>query len=268
MRATFWGVRGSVPWAGRSVVRYGPNTPCIELSDSSSGMRLVLDAGTGIVGVGEALEAGPRRVPILLTHYHWDHVQGLPFFDPVYQAGWSLAIWGPTFESSDASHIKRIFRRPFFSRDFEELASPPDIHSITAGEHSIDGVEVSAMALHHPGGALAYKIRGETGALVYATDHEFGVAPIDSQLAAFARGAAALVLDAHFTPEEEPGVKGWGHSTWARAAEFAAATGVGRLWLFHHKPGRSDVELDRIVECARAVFPATHAAAEGSGLDF
>ena len=130
----------------------------------------------------------------------------------------------------------------------------------------IGGFELSSMRLNHPGGALAYRIRGTTGDLVYATDHEFGDPAFDEPLAEFSRGAAAVILDAHFTPDELPRHKGWGHSDWRQCAEFASRVDAGGLWLFHHKPGRTDEELVKIRANARRVFRATETASEGEAL--
>lgn len=268
MQASFWGVRGSVPWAGPALIRHGSNTPCLEIRDDRTDALIVLDAGTGLVGLGEALAGEGRTLPILLTHYHWDHIQGLPSFAPMWSRGWTLEVHGPTFKAGDVRHVRRIFEPPFFTRPSETPELFPELHPIAPGRCDVGGVSIAAVELNHPGGAMAYRVRGTAGDLVYATDHEFGDPVIDERLAAFARGASALVSDAHFTPEEEPAVKGWGHGTWARAADFAAANSVQRLWLFHHKPGRSDAELDRIVGHARAIFPATSAAAEGLRFDF
>lgn len=250
------------------MIRFGSNTPCIEVRDSSSDALLVLDAGTGIVGLGDELERTRGFVPIILTHYHWDHVQGLPLFLPLFKPDWDVAIWGPAFPAGDVNSVKRLFQSPYFALSFDELPPQPEIHSIGPGAYDVAGFDVRAQPLTHPGGALAYRIRGDSGDFVYATDHEFGNAAMDEALAFFARGASAFVIDAQFTPEEAPAVKGWGHSTWKAAAEFAAKVGVDRLWLFHHKPGRPDDELDRLVVCARAIFPSTHAASEGTVFEF
>jgi ribonuclease BN (tRNA processing enzyme) len=137
---------------------------------------------------------------------------------------------------------------------------------IEDGEFRLAGLEISAIPLNHPGGAFAYRIRGMTGDLVYATDHEFGDPEIDERLADFCRDAAAIVLDAHFTPEELPTHRGWGHSDWRQCAEFAHTCNAGGLWLFHHKPGRTDEQLVRIRADARRVFGATEAASEGERL--
>jgi len=127
----------------------------------------------------------------------------------------------------------------------------------------INGFDVSAQPLNHPGGAFAYRIRSMKGDVVYATDHEFGNADIDLALAHFAVGARALILDSHFTPEETPRHKGWGHSDWSQSARFAADCGAKQLWLFHHKPGRPDRVVSEIESAARKIFPDTRAAKEG-----
>jgi ribonuclease BN (tRNA processing enzyme) len=159
-----------------------------------------------------------------------------------------------------------MFRSPFFPVPYQHLPNRPRLELVQRGELAIPGFEITAQPLNHPGGSLAYRIRGVTGDFVYATDHEFGDPEYDEPLAKFAQGAAALVLDAHFTPQELPQHRGWGHSDWRSCAEFAAANDIGGLWLFHHKPGRTDEELVRIRTDARRIFPATETASEGEAL--
>ena len=266
MQVRFWGVRGSVPWATPGAIGHGCNTPCLEISDPGSGATLILDAGSGIVGLGASLDGQPRELPILLTHYHWDHIQGLPFLAQLYQPGWQPRIYAPRLGSHDPAGVETIFQSPFFPVPVEHLPNRPALDVIEPGNRRIGGFDVEALALTHPGGALAFRIRGLTGDLVYATDHEFGDPSTDEALADFVHGAAALVLDAHFTPEEIGAHRGWGHSDWRTCAEFAARNDVGGLWLFHHKPGRTDEELVGIANSARRLFRATEAAGEREAL--
>ena len=200
-------------------------------------------------------------MPILLTHYHWDHVLGLPFFAPLYRQGLADDLG-----AGARSHVRG-------SRDDVQVAVLPGAlrsAAVTAGDQdgdagdtTINGFEVGVLRLNHPGGAFAYRIQGAGGDLVYATDHEFGDPKVDAALAAFAAGASAVILDAHFTPEEMPAHKGWGHSDWSQCAAFAAGCGAEHLWLFHHKPGRTDDALKGIEAQARQLFAATDAAGEG-----
>jgi phosphoribosyl 1,2-cyclic phosphodiesterase len=262
MRVRFFGVRGSVPYATSTSIGHGCNTPCIEVFDEATDRLLVLDAGSGIVGLGDTVTAGRRDIPILLTHYHWDHVQGLPFFAPLYRAGGAVTVWAPALGRTFAD-LETMFEAPFFPVPYDRLPSRPAIRMLAAGETVINGFEIGVQPLNHPGGAFAYRIRGAGGTLVYATDHEFGDAKIDGALAAFATGASAVILDAHFTPDELPAHKGWGHGDWSQCAQFASACGAAHMWLFHHKPGRTDEALKGIEADARLLFEATDAASEG-----
>ena len=263
MRVKFRGVRGSVPWSVPEGIIHGCNTPCLEVFDESNNGILVLDAGSGIVGVAPAaLCEQPCPVSLILTHYHWDHLLGLPFFATLYQRGWDLMIHTPTLASHDPSWLDTMFKSPFFPVPYEHLPNKPNVAMVEPGRVDVPGFSVSALNLNHPGGALAYRIKGTRGDFVYATDHEFGNPTFDEPLADFAKNASALVLDAHFTPDELPQHKGWGHSDWRQCAEFAATNGVERLYLFHHKPGRSDQALADIRAEAQKVFKATDTASE------
>jgi len=261
MRVRFWGVRGSVPWATPGSIGHGCNTPCVEIVEEQSGHRLILDAGSGIVGVGAMLD-DITNIPIVLTHYHWDHVQGLPFFAPLYRQGCAVTVWAPALGRQFAD-IETMFESPFFPVPYDRLPSRPAIRMSVAGRVAINGFAVSAHPLNHPGGSFAYRIGGANGDLVYATDHEFGNADMDLALAHFSRGARALIMDSHFTPEEMPAHKGWGHGDWSQCAQFAAECGAQQLWLFHHKPGRPDDEMKTIQIDAQKIFKNTFAAKEG-----
>jgi phosphoribosyl 1,2-cyclic phosphodiesterase len=240
---------------------HGCNTPCVEIGDERTGAALILDGGTGI------MSAAPRATRVLLTHYHWDHVQGLPFYAPLSERGRSVEIWGPRFGGAGPESIEALFHKPFYPVALQQLASAPTFHTVGAAELEIGGFQIRTQTLNHPGGALAYRVRSPSGDLVYATDHEFGSAGHDEALARFVRGARALIVDAHFTPEELHGHRGWGHSSWDQGARFAEANGVGQVWLFHHKPGRTDDEVVRIEAAAAGLFAPTRAAREGASFE-
>src|SRR5262245_35859313 len=259
MRVRFRGVRGSVPWAMPAAGGYGCNTACLEVVDDRRDAVLILDGGSGLVGV----DPSQPDLSLLLTHYHWDHVLGLPYFAPLFRRDRRVSIHVPHLEGRDAEWLDVLFRAPFFPVPSNALPRRPPQRLVEPGPAAIDGFDVRALALNHPGGALAYRIAGAGGDLVYATDHEFGDPAYDEPLAAFVAGAAAVVFDAHFTPEERARHRGWGHSDWRECAEFAARHGAGALYLFHHKPGRTDAEVDAIQAAARTIFPNTHAAREG-----
>jgi phosphoribosyl 1,2-cyclic phosphodiesterase len=263
MRVRFWGVRGSVPWATPNSIGHGCNTPCVEVADDRTGAFLILDAGSGIVGLGHQLGKTERPVPILLTHYHWDHTQGLPFFAPFYIDGLSPAIWAPRLHNVSLEWVETIFDAPFFPVPFDQLPNLPRVTLVQPGSFEVGGFHVTVHPLNHPGGAFGYRIRGTSGDLVYLTDHEFGDLDLDQRLAAFSANAGALISDAHFTPEELRHHKGWGHASWQEVARFAAECRPRHLWLFHHKPGRSDHEITAIESSARQIFRATSAAKEG-----
>jgi phosphoribosyl 1,2-cyclic phosphodiesterase len=261
MRVRFCGVRGSVPWAAAEATAIGSNTPCLHVWDERR--FLILDAGTGVVTGSDRLQTYRGDLTILLTHYHWDHVQGLPFFIPLYEPGRTIIVLGPGVDRVAEDWLTQLFAAPHFPLPLSELPSPPTVGLVAPGRFTAGGFGVEAMKLTHPGDSFAYRITGETGDLVYATDHEFGDAATDAALARFAAGATAIVMDAHYTPDELPAMQGRGHSSWRQCAEFAAGCDVKQLWLFHHKPGRSDAELREIAASACRVFAGTQLAAEG-----
>ena len=284
---TFWGTRGSIPTPGPSTVRYGGNTPCVELR-TSDGWLIILDAGTGIRELGRALlERGngePISGDIFLTHAHWDHIQGIPFFAPLFRKGNRFTIWGSRSLQTSIGRVVRDQMSPVvFPVSFEELQARIEFQELSEEPHSVHGYEVSAVAVRHPGGALGYRFStGNAGgrALVYVSDNElstearYDVAPgWREKLVEFVRGASVLVHDTMYTSSEYGSFVGWGHSTYDQAVELALDADVERLVLFHHRPERSDDEVDRWVERCRALVAKRGgtldvvAAAEGMSLE-
>ncbi|HSQ64117.1 MAG TPA: MBL fold metallo-hydrolase [Polyangiaceae bacterium] len=269
MEIRFWGVRGSIASPGPETARVGGNTSCVEVR--CGGEHIVLDAGTGLRTLGNELmkAKGPVRTTLLLSHFHWDHIQGLPFFVPAYLPTTKLAIVG----SSDGRHtlrdkLSRQMTEPHFPVQLDDLSAELSYREVRPAQtFEIGDVRVRVARLNHPGGVYAYRLEHQGRSLVYATDTEH-YACTDPTLLALARGADLLVYDAQYTPDEYRGVRGgskvgWGHSTYVAGADLASAAGVGRLVLFHHDPQRSDEAVGEIEQAARSLFADTVAAREG-----
>jgi ribonuclease BN (tRNA processing enzyme)/CheY-like chemotaxis protein len=273
MQVTFWGTRGSIAKPGPGTVRYGGNTSCVEVG-SSAGTLVVVDCGTGAHELGLDLlrRAGgaPIRGHLFIGHAHWDHIQGLPFFSPLFQPGNEWNIYGPSGAGSSLSEIlagQMEYR--YFPVAIDQLASGVRYHDLVEGTLDLDDLTVSTRYLNHPALTLAYRFEADGASIVYASDHEphepglaaggdVGQNRHDDAHAAFAAGADLLVHDAQYRAAEYADRAGWGHSTFEYAVEVAHRADVGRLALFHHDPSRTDDRMDELVTAARA-----HAASIG-----
>jgi phosphoribosyl 1,2-cyclic phosphodiesterase len=268
MQIKFWGVRGSIASPGPETAGVGGNTSCVELRCGET--RLVLDAGTGVRRLGDALLAEGRvDATILLSHVHWDHIQGLPFFVPAYLPSTRLQIVGSGGGAASlAAVLAGQMTAPVFPVRLDELGADIGLREVRGGDRfEVGEARVRTARLNHPGGVLAYRIEHAGRSVVYATDTEH-YACVDPALRALAEGADVLIYDAQYTPEEYRGDGGrsrlgWGHSTYAAGAELARAAGVGKLVLFHHDPQRSDAGVADLEQRAAALFPASVAAREG-----
>jgi phosphoribosyl 1,2-cyclic phosphodiesterase len=251
MRVRFWGTRGSIPTPGPSTVRYGGNTACVEVRDSS-GSLLILDAGTGLRELGAALMkngTGPRpfSVDLLLSHLHWDHIQGIPFFRPAYDPKTSLRIRGPKQARTMRELLGLGMDDPFFPVDIDELPAQLEVVEMDDGSSERVGrFQVRAASIFHPSAALAYRIEADGRSLVYATDTEDPFSGRPNPVIPLAAGADMLIHDAQFLESDFKPT--WGHSTIASAIDVAVKAKVKRLVLYHHDPDRSDDALDRIAK--------------------
>lgn len=265
MRVRFWGTRGSIAKSGPNVQRYGGNTACVEVR-TDAGTLIVLDCGTGAHDLGRDL-IGPTCTQqsghLLLSHMHWDHIQGLPFFAPLLSPGTRWDIYAPRgIRQSLQETLAGQMQSPYFPITLEELGADIRYHELVEGELQIDDVRVTTWYLNHPALTLGYRLQADGTILVYASDHEPHARELaagrgqlsrqDLRHATFLRDADLVIHDAQFTPEEYHQRVGWGHSTGQYAAKMCQMVGVRTLALTHHDPGRHDTEVDQIVRAVRA----------------
>lgn len=266
----FWGVRGSMPVAEPRMSRYGGNTPALEVSDNSN-TRVVFDAGTGICEMANSLpDPGEHgyEFHIFFTHYHLDHILGLPFFRPLYDPRNTFTFYGHSYEGlSVRDLVESVMGPPLFPIHISDAGASLKFVELVGQAIEINDLHITTSTLAHPQGVTAFRV--EAGlSLVVATDYERGEPSSDAALDELAAECDVLVHDAQYTPEERSGFyKGWGHSSWKQAVEAAKVARAGRLILVSHDPGRTDEQVDALVALAGGIFPGSVGAYEGLQVD-
>ncbi len=274
MQITFWGVRGSYPVPGAATVRYGGQTSCVE-ARTDTGDCVIVDAGTGLRALGNKLareaNGAPGQYHVLLSHVHWDHIQGLPFFSPAYIQGTQISIYALLTAANELDQvIGGITRAEFFPLPLASVPAQFQFHTVEPGVAlAIGSVQVTPIALNHPFGAVGYRMDGDGSAWAYVSDtapfdkvlHKqhflSGLEPLSQVdrdalqamhdgLLARLRGVDTVVYDTHFLPEEYAKFPHYGHSTPDHAIDICVAAGVRRLVLYHHAPAHSDDQMDQI----------------------
>ena len=268
MQVKFWGVRGSTPTPQPENLRYGGNTSCVEVRIGDQ--LYIFDCGTGFRMLGQELtrEFGDRAFAahIFVSHFHWDHIQGMPFFRPLYENPLSRF----SFHSSGRTRgIQQVMAEqmasPYFPVDLGMMRAKRDFCNIDNGCLDMgDGIRITTQWLNHPQGCLGFRVETKDGILVYATDNEPGDAEFDKGVRKLAEGADLLIYDAQYLPEEYAARRrGWGHSHWREAVDIAMESGAKELILYHHDPDHTDAIVDKVVADARNYYPRVRAAAEG-----
>jgi phosphoribosyl 1,2-cyclic phosphodiesterase len=260
MLVRFWGTRGSIAAPGPDTNQFGGNTSCVELTTPSGGI-LVLDCGTGARSLGNQLlarAAGPVSATILITHTHWDHIQGFPFFAPLFQPENYFKVYGP-----EGAHLSLRdvlagqMEHHYFPVELDQLAARIVYQDLGEGVHQVDGLTVRAQKMNHPSPTLGYRIEAGGRSICYLCDHEPYFENVwregapagrlesileagDRRHAEYMQGADVVIHEAQYTPDEYPSKRHWGHSTYSYVVELAAAVGVRRLFLTHHDPSHDD----------------------------
>lgn len=272
IRVQFWGTRGSVAAPGRDTERYGGNTACVQIIGFKAGLpgavmadenaRLIIDGGTGLELLQESLARGPLgrgrgELHILLSHYHWDHIIGLPFFNPMFFKGNRIIFYG--MELADLkSSVERLFTSTYSPHNgVQNLAADIEYRRIEPAGMDVAGFHVRAAPNRHPTRTLSFRVEYGADAVVYSSDHETGDPALDAGLVSLARGANLWILDAQFTPEQRAHRQNYGHSSYRDSLQLAAEAGVEQAVLFHHDPNHNDATLDEIGRAAAPIAAQT-----------
>jgi phosphoribosyl 1,2-cyclic phosphodiesterase len=267
----FWGVRGSIACPGPDTIRYGGNTPCVEVRCGDQ--LFIFDGGTGIRPLGNALMKGScaREIHLFLTHCHIDHVAGLPFFAPFFAEECHLHLWAGNLLPSHRLEevVRKLISAPLFPVDVEVFKAHIEYHDFRAGEAlaPCPGLTMRTEALDHPDGATGYRLDFAGRSMAYITDTESRSKEIDQNIIALAHKTDLMIFDTTYTDEEIPFHIGWGHSTWRQAIRLANAAKAETLCLFHHDPAHDDAAMDAIGAAADRERPGTIVAKEGLALE-
>jgi phosphoribosyl 1,2-cyclic phosphodiesterase len=260
LKVRFWGVRGSISCSGAEYARYGGNTSCLEVS--GGGRRLIFDAGTGIRTLGlELARLAPLDIDIYFTHTHLDHLSGLTFFAPLFDARNSVRMWAGHLEAPHTLKkvVSNLMQAPIYPVTLEIFKARVSFREFKSGDALACGaaIQMRTASLNHPNGATGYRIEHGGKSICYITDTEHRPGALDQTIVELCRGADVMIYDSSYTDEEYARYKGWGHSTWQEGVRIADAAQVGTLAIFHHDPSHGDAFMDDVAREAAAMRPGT-----------
>jgi phosphoribosyl 1,2-cyclic phosphodiesterase len=265
LQLKFWGVRGSIPTPQPENLGFGGNTTCIEVRLPNDEV-IVIDGGTGLRYLGMSLmkEFANQKLSlrVLMTHFHWDHIQGIPFFAPLYLPDNQISFYSDRPAERIQDILEGQMSSPYFPVRFEHMAAKRRFFQIDP-ELRVGDLTIRTFPMNHPQGASGYRLERNGAVIVHASDLEHGDKKYERILLDHAQNADILIYDAQYTPEEYESKQGWGHSTWMEAVRTAKEANVKKLILFHHDPGHEDRFMEQIVQDARKHFENTEAAAQG-----
>lgn len=268
MRVRFWGVRGSTPTPQKENMNFGGNTSCIEVRTDNNDI-LIFDGGTGIRLLGKELEeefgSKPIRAHIFFSHFHLDHIQGVPFFKPLYNPKNHFTFYfaGRRDANLVMDALAGMMANPYFPVDMSNLPCQREYVDLVEGTFTVSDTRILVLPLNHPQGCFGYRIMQDGKVLSYCTDVEHGMDWSDRNILTLSKNADLLIVDSQYTPEELPGHKGWGHSSWQQAIESGIQAGVKKIALYHHDPYHEDAVVEEILGNAKKLFPNVIAAREG-----
>ncbi|MBI5562158.1 MAG: MBL fold metallo-hydrolase [Deltaproteobacteria bacterium] len=253
-----WGARGSISVSGKEYLKYGGDTTCIEVA-GANGDLIILDAGTGIRALGNRLLHEKRRkISLLLTHAHWDHLSGFPFFRPIYRKEFDIKVYGPqTTQDSVRNILSKAMSAPYFPVELSDVSADITFHGMGNKGYAIGSISITTIPLSHPNQGAGYRLEENGKSFVFLTDNELThhhPTGLDyNDYAKFAKGADLLFHDSEYCRDEYKHTEGWGHSVYTDVLDLAMEAGVKALGLFHHNQDRTDAEVDRMEEDCRNI---------------